>query len=178
MSIPPVIAQSQIFTIPYGQSLTLTPSVTGDVSSWVWTPPAGLSDPHIADPVADPAATTVYTLVVAALGGCADTATIVVNVYTPLALPNAFTPNGDGHNDRLYVLGGPVNSVVEYFAVFNRWGQAMFQAHDVAPGDARSGWDGRVDGAASPAGVYVYVVRMKFADGSTKVYKGTVMLVR
>jgi gliding motility-associated-like protein len=178
VSIPPVIAPDQIFTIPYGQNLTLTPAISGDVSSWLWTPSTGLSDPHLADPVADPAATTVYTLAVEAAGGCGDTATIIVDVFTPLAIPNAFTPNGDGHNDRLYVLGGPVNSVVEYFAVFNRWGQAMFQVHDAAPGDANAGWDGRVHGDAAPSGVYVYVVRMRFADGSNKLYKGTVMLIR
>jgi gliding motility-associated-like protein len=101
-----------------------------------------------------------------------------VNVYTPLAIPNAFTPNGDGRNDRLYVLGGPVNSVVEYFAVFNRWGVAVFRVNDAAPGDANAGWDGRVHGVAAPSGVYVYVVRMRFADGSKKLYNGTVMLVR
>jgi gliding motility-associated-like protein len=178
VSIPPVIARDQIFKIPFGQSLTLTPVISGDASSWLWTPSNGLSDPHIADPDADPAATTVYTLAVAAAGGCADTATIIVDVYTPLAIPNAFTPNGDGRNDRLYVLGGPVNSVVEYFAVFNRWGQAMFQVYDAAPGDANAGWDGRVHGAAAPSGVYVYVVRMRFADGSKKLYKGTAMLIR
>jgi gliding motility-associated-like protein len=178
VSVPPVIARDQVFTIPYGQSLTLTPVVTGDVSTWQWTPATGLSDPHLADPVADPAATTLYTLMVEAAGGCGDTATVLVNVYTPLAIPNAFTPNGDGRNDRLYVLGGPVNSVVEYFAVFNRWGVAVFRVNDAAPGDANAGWDGRVHGVAAPSGVYVYVVRMRFADGSKKLYNGTVMLVR
>jgi gliding motility-associated-like protein len=178
VSVPPVIARDQIFTIPYGQSLTLTPAVTGDVSTWLWTPATGLSDPHIADPVADPAATTLYTLTVEAAGGCGDTATILVNVYTPLAIPNAFTPNGDGRNDRLYVLGGPVNSVVEEFAVFNRWGQMVFRVHNVAPGDANTGWDGRIKGAEAPAGAYVYMVRMKFADGSAKAYTGTVVLIR
>jgi gliding motility-associated-like protein len=178
VSVPPVIARDQIFTIPYGQSLTLTPIVTGDVSTWLWTPATWLSDPHIADPVADPTATTLYSLTVEAAGGCGDTATILVNVYTPLAIPNAFTPNGDGRNDRLYVLGGPVKSVVEYFAVFNRWGVAVFSVHDAAPGDANAGWDGQVHGVAAPSGAYVYVVRMRFADGSKKLYTGTVMLIR
>ena len=144
VSIPPVIAPGEIFTIPYGKSLVLDPAISGDVSTWLWTPATGLSDPHIADPVADPSATMLYTLTVMAAGGCSDSAAILVNVYTPLSLPNAFTPNGDGHNDWFYVLGGPVNSVVEAFAVFNRWGQMVFQAHNVAPGDHNAGWDGRI----------------------------------
>ncbi len=178
VSIPPVIAPGQIFTIPYGKSTTLDPVVSGDVSSWNWTPVTGLSDPHIQNPVADPAASTLYTLAVMAAGGCGDTATILVDVYTPLGIPNAFTPNGDGHNDRFYVLGGPVNSVVEELAVFDRWGQAVFQLHNAAPGDANAGWDGRVHGQPAPPGTYVYIARMKYADGSGQTYKGTVMLIR
>ena len=178
VSIPPVIAPGQIFTIPYGQQLTLDPAITGDVSTWLWTPATGLSDILIADPVADPAATTLYTLIVTAAGGCSDTATILVNVYTPLSVPSAFTPNGDGHNDIFYVQGGPVNSVVETFEVFDRWGHQVFGVHGVAPGDNTAGWDGRINGNFAPTGAYVYMVEMKFADGSRKLYKGTVMLIR
>jgi gliding motility-associated-like protein len=178
VSIPPVIASGQIFTIPYGQQLTLDPAITGDASTWLWTPATGLSDAHIADPVADPAATIRYTLIVTAAAGCSDTATILVNIYTPLSVPSAFTPNGDGHNDIFYVQGGPVNSMVETFMVFDRWGHAVFTVHDVAPGNNTAGWDGRINGILAPTGAYVYMVEMKFADGSTKLYKGTVMLMR
>jgi len=127
--------------------------------------------------VADPPATITYSLMVEANGGCGDTATVLVDVFTPLAIPNAFTPNGDGRNDRFYVLGGPVNSVVESFGVFNRWGQEVFKAHDTAPGDASAGWDGRVNGSLAPLGTYVYVVIMRFATGARQMYKGTVEMI-
>jgi gliding motility-associated-like protein len=178
VSIPPVIEPGQIFTIPQGGSLQLDPVISGTVNTWAWSPGSWLSDSSIADPVADPPATITYTLMVEANGGCGDTATILVDVFTPLVLPNAFTPNGDGRNDRFYVLGGPVNSVVETFDVFNRWGQAVFRVHDVAPGDASVGWDGRVNGSFVPPGTYVYVVVMRFATGSRQMYKGTVEVIR
>ena len=177
VSIPPVIQPGQIFTIPRGGSLTLDPVVSGAVNTWAWMPGNWLSDSSIADPVADPPATITYSLMVEANGGCGDTATVLVDVFTPLAIPNAFTPNGDGRNDRFYVLGGPVNSVVESFGVFNRWGQEVFKAHDTAPGDASAGWDGRVNGSLAPLGTYVYVVIMRFATGARQMYKGTVEMI-
>jgi gliding motility-associated-like protein len=178
VSIPPVIQPGQIFTIPRGGSLTLDPVISGSVNTWAWSPGAWLSDSTIQGPVADPPATITYTLMVEANGGCGDTATVLVDVFTPLALPNAFTPNGDGRNDRFYVLGGPVNSVVETFDVFNRWGQAVFRAYDAAPGDASAGWDGRVNGSPASPGTYVYVVVMRFATGTRQTYKGTVEVIR
>jgi gliding motility-associated-like protein len=177
IGMAPVITPGQIFTIPYGQSLQLEPAVTGAVSSWRWSPATGLSDPSIPDPVADPAATTLYTLV-AADKGCADTAAILVNVYTPLSIPNAFTPNGDGRNDLFYVLGGPINSRVAEFAVFNREGAEVFHVHGVAPGDPTFAWNGSFHGSPAPTGTYVYFVVMEFADGRRQPYKGTVILLR
>jgi CHU_C Type IX secretion signal domain len=71
-----------------------------------------------------------------------------------------------------------VNSVVETFEVFNRWGQAVFQAHDAAPGDASAGWDGRVNGSYVLPGTYVYIVVIRLATGSRQMYKGTVEVIR
>ena len=70
-----------------------------------------------------------------------------------------------------------MNSVVESFGVFNRWGQEVFKAHDTAPGDASAGWDGRVNGSLAPLGTYVYVVIMRFATGARQMYKGTVEMI-
>jgi gliding motility-associated-like protein len=177
IDFPPVIAPGQVFTIPYGQSLTLNPAVSGAATSWIWSPATGLSDPSIEDPVADPPATMLYTLI-ATDNRCADTATILINVYTPLSIPNAFTPNGDGRNDIFYVLGGPVNSRVAEFAVFNREGAEVFHVHGVAPGDPNFGWNGSFHGSPAPAGAYVYMVELQLANNRRQIYKGTVVLIR
>ena len=179
VSLPVVIAADQTFTIPAGKSLVLTPNVTGgDIVSWLWTPGRGLSDSTIEDPIADPTSTTLYTLKVVDAGGCSDTASVLVNVYTPLGIPNAFSPNGDGHNDIFYVAGGPQNSRVEDFVVFDRWGASVFHVHGVAPGDPAFGWNGYVHGELAAPGTYVYQIVIKFADGSSRMYKGTVILIR
>jgi gliding motility-associated-like protein len=175
----PVIAAGQVYNIPYGQHLTLNPSITGDVTSYLWTPGSGLSDSTIRDPVADPTTSTTYTLQVASPGGgCQAKGIITVDVYTPLSMPNAFTPNGDGHNDRLYVLGGPEGSSIRAFAIFNRWGAKVFNVENVLPGDPRYGWNGNIGGRPAPSGTYVYTVVMQLPGGLEQTYKGTVELIR
>ena len=98
--------------------------------------------------------------------------------HTQLRIHNAFTPNGDGHNDVFYVLGGLQGTVIRRFTVFDRWGQLVFQAQDSQPGDASLGWNGNYRGAPCPTGAYVYFISVSLADGSINDYKGTVMLVR
>ena len=178
VSIRPKVDGGQLYTILRGQSVTLKPGISGDVSSYAWTPVTALSDPTVANPDANPVTNTLYTLTATAAGGCSDTGSVFVNVYTPISLPGGFTPNGDGHNDVFYVLGGPVNSTVEEMAVYNRNGAEVFVAHDAVPGDRRYGWDGTMNGSQAPMGTYVYVIEMRFADGSRQLYKGTVVLIR
>ena len=178
ISTPPNVESGQVVTILHGHSQTLEPVITGDVDSWLWTPATGLSNPTIANPVATPDSNTLYTLTVGTPGGCTATGTILVNVYIPLSIPGAFTPNGDGHNDLFYVLGGPINSRIEDFAVFNRYGGEVFHAHNAVPGDRNNAWNGYLNGSPAPAGTYVYYVVMRFADGHTQLYKGTVILIR
>ena len=174
----PAITPGQVFYMAYGKGVQLDPQISGNPTSWLWSPGMGLSDSTIADPLADPAANTVYTLRVSTPAGCSDTGTIIVDVYTPLELPNAFTPNGDGRNDIFYVLGGPANSVVEQFVIFDRWGQEVFRVKDAAPGAAGQGWDGRIGGKDAPVGAYVYMVVMRYAGGGRQIYKGVVELIR
>jgi gliding motility-associated-like protein len=173
----PVIPPDQVFADQSG-GVVLTPQVSGDVIGYSWSPATGLSADTIADPLATPAASTVYTLSVVAADGCEASGEIKVNVYRTISIPNAFTPNGDGKNDIFYVLGGMAGSQIKDFSVFDRWGQRVFRAEGVLPGDPANGWNGTYGGAPAPAGVYVYIVTIALAGGERQVYKGTVMLVR
>lgn len=174
----PKVTTGQTIVITKGQSATLDLSPSGDIAGYLWSPVTNLSDPTAPDPSANPLTTTVYTLQVVSAAGCKDSGSVTVYVSSKLSIPNAFTPNGDGRNDIFYVIGGPYGSRIRDFAVFNRWGQRVFQVHDVAPDDPSFGWNGRIGGKDAPAGVYVYEVRVSLAGGEQQVFRGTVMLVR
>jgi gliding motility-associated-like protein len=107
--------------------------------------------------------------------GCTATDTVHVtkrNCLVGIFVPNAFTPNGDGKNDRLRpLLYG--NYLLVDFAVFGRWGQRVFETQ--TPLD---GWDGTINGTPAPAGTYVWYCRYRI-DGSPEAQeKGTVILIR
>ena len=174
----PVVPPGQVFSMSPGQPITLAPLVTGDISSYLWRPATGLSDSTIRDPVADPAKTTSYELLVTSAEGCTASGDITVKVFFPVRIPNAFTPNGDGKNDVFYVLGGPDGSLVKDFSIFNRWGQKVFQVHDVSPNDPGAGWNGYYRGSPAPVGTYVYVIAVALAGGGEEVFKGLVVLIR
>lgn len=68
--------------------------------------------------------------------------------YIQLYIPNSFTPNKDGHNE-LYLIGGSNADEVEYLAIFNRWGEKIFES------DHNEGWDGTYQGEECEMGVYL-----------------------
>jgi gliding motility-associated-like protein len=169
----PVIRLDPAVVIAGGTGVRLAPVVTGDVVNWSWSPEAGLNDTAVAQPWASPESTTTYTLLAVTAEGCRSTASEVVEVYYPLQMPGAFTPNGDGRNDVFRVPAVyPVR--LRYLAVFNREGLRVFYTTDVA-----AGWDGRYNGVAQPAGAYVWVVVFENpVSGKVEMRKGTVVLVR
>jgi gliding motility-associated-like protein len=89
-----------------------------------------------------------------------------------LFVPNAFTPNGDGHNDVLRVIPIGIRAL-NYFTVFNRWGQRVFTTTD--PG---TGWDGTVNGVLQPVGTYVWMAGGVNYKGEVVERKGVVVLIR
>ena len=106
---------------------------------------------------------------------CYDTTTRIVTSVPGclIAVPSAFTPNGDGLNDYLYPLNGYKAKNLE-FKVFNRWGQMVFETTDWT-----IKWDGTVNGQKQNPGTYVW--ELQYTDGNTgkKVaQKGTVVLIR
>lgn len=97
-----------------------------------------------------------------------------INVITnpELYIPNTFTPNGDGHND-LFKVRGPYFGIF-YFAVYDRWGEMVFETKDPS-----QGWDGNFKGKPSDPGVFGYYVKAKCGEQSEEIFKkGNVTLIR
>lgn len=90
---------------------------------------------------------------------------------TDIFVPTGFTPNNDGRNDVLRVIGTTVKRLE--FGIFNRWGERIFYTTDI-----RRGWDGTVKGMKQDSGTYAYYVKAELLDGSVRIKKGTIMLIR
>lgn len=105
--------------------------------------------------------------------GCSDTICKYVDadVYPLADIPKAFSPNGDGKNDILFVRGAAIE-VID-LKIFNRWGEVVFQTTD-----AEQGWDGTYKGKEQPMEAYAYVLNVTFVDGTTFNKKGNVTLLR
>ncbi len=105
---------------------------------------------------------------------CSDTQKLgpitIQEIY--LGVPNVFTPDGDGINDKFMAV---YSSIKEFkMIVFNRWGRKVFQTSD--PGEA---WDGKIGGKNAAEGVYFYVVTAKgFNKGEERKMEGPVHLLR
>ena len=105
--------------------------------------------------------------------GCSDTTCqSVTPIVVPLVdVPNAFTPNGDGRNDYIYVRGFGITKMV--WRIYNRWGAVVFQT-----GNLQQGWDGRYNGVLQPQDVYTYTLNVEFSDGTQYNKKGDITLLR
>lgn len=139
-----------------------------------WSPATGLSDPSQADPIAILQQDQRYTLTAYTTAGCASTDEIFIKVVKGPAfyVPNAFTPNGDGKNDRFRFLPVGMKSI-RYFRVFNRFGQLVYSSADPA-----KGWDGMLGSKPQATGTYVWQVSGEDYNGVIQTLRGTVVLIR
>lgn len=93
-------------------------------------------------------------------------------------IPNSFSPNGDGINDLFTVYGNGQVSAVRRLAVYDRWGNALYDQTELPLNDPSAGWDGAYRGRLMDPGVYVWVAHIERADGQVRIYKGDVTLIR
>ncbi len=109
--------------------------------------------------------------------GCGDTITdvVIIDPAFTLYIPNAFTPNEDGHNDKFYARGLDIGIVDFKMRIFNRWGEQLFGSNDID-----EGWDGTIHGGYEqvPDGVYLYRIDIINLEGDNLNYNGKVSLIR
>ena len=159
--------------INLGDSIRLASAVDGTQVGFFWSPATYMNDNRAIQPVVFPPQDIVYTLTVTSNVGCGvATSTVRIRVYTDVFVPDAFTPNNDGRNDKFYVLAAD-NYKSFRLQVFNRWGQAVFSSTDI-----HRQWDGMLGGQVQPAGVYIYYVDIVTAGNKHVSRKGSVILIR
>ena len=170
-------------TIVFGDSIFLTPEIFGGVDTLIydWRPSyAGtLSCTDCPNPSARPEYEIDYTLVLTDGNGCVaeDRVRISVTKIRNVDVPTGFSPDGNGINDRLIVHGRP-GTTVEYFGVYDRWTNLLFEDSEYPVNDATRGWDGTHEGEPVTAGVYLYKLVIRYEDGSTETLSGETTIVR
>ncbi len=157
-------------TTKYGDAV---PLYAKNAAVYTWSPATGLNTTVGPSVIASPRATTRY-IVTGLTDGCQSTDTSIVTVdrSTVVAMPNAFTPNGDNVNDFFMPMTTPTQRVVE-FRIFNRWGNQVFYSTNATPG-----WDGNYNGQSQDGGTYSYMIRVTLPDGTSESLKGNVVLIR
>lgn len=148
-----------------------------DVTTYVWTPSVGLSNAGVASPtvtIGSIGADVRYKVVASTVAGCKGEAYVNVRVYKgpDIYVPTGFTPNGDGKNDRFTPFPVGMKSY-NYFRIFNRWGQLVFQTRQL-----NEGWDGTIGGQLQPEGIYVWMIEGLTKDDRVISKKGTIMLIK
>ena len=165
---PPIVACCDTSIAP-GQSVQLNSSGGG---TYLWETSSGLSCTNCTNPVASPLVSTTYTLTITSDSGCTVSRTITIDVNCgEVFIPEAFSPNGDGKNDVLYVRGDCIKTL--NFIIFDRWGNRIFETTD-----KYIGWNGEYKGQAMNTGSYVYYISATNYDGTSFTRKGNVELVR
>jgi gliding motility-associated-like protein len=164
-----------------GDPTNLQPINSGEkATTIVWTPSKGLSCSNCLTPVLTTNTNTLLKIVGTTALFCKDSATLQVNAYhrSHIALPNAFSPNGDGLNDVFYVIAGKDVKQVKQFQVFNRWGQKMFERTNGKTNDTSFGWNGYYNGQLVAQGTYVYQIVIELLTGELEIHKGNISVIR
>ena len=164
------------YTIFKGESTMLhateIPAVT-----YSWTPSGSLETPYDNDTKASPEVTTIYTLNASDTNNCKFQDTLKIECIElicgmpNLFIPNAFSPNDDGVNDKLCFKGDWLRSFK--ISIFSRWGEKVFETTDI-----NECWDGRYKGTKCQAGVYMYVCDIICEDNQEGSFKGDITIIQ
>jgi gliding motility-associated-like protein len=150
------------------------------IKTYLWANEATLSCDSCASPVASMTVSTTYTVTVTSDFGCKDFDTVRIHIYcdkSQIFIPNSFTPNHDGQNDKFYPRGIGIK-IVKSFRIYNRWGQLLFERTNISLNDESNAWDGSYLGDVPRPDVYVYVLDAVCETGAPINIKGDVTIIR
>ncbi len=161
--------RAQTLTLPIGRSVT-----------FAWTPPAGLDCTDCEEPLITAINDGFYIVQITDEDGCVafDTIRLRVNKYRPVYAPNVFKPDGGRFpNDYFTLFGGPAADAIELLRIYDRWGSLVFEAREIALGEADLGWDGTYKGKPLE-GVFAFYATVRFIDQQTRLIEGNVTVLR
>lgn len=166
----PVVNAGPDVSVLEGDQVQLRGAVSA--GTFAWSPAAGLSTTTLLSPVVTPSNTITYRLT-ATNEGCAASDDMTLTVIPFCVKPmEAFTPNGDGINDRWLISTGNCLKKASV-TVFNRYGSKVYQSDDY-----RNEWNGTYRGQPLADGTYYFVITYQLINGKQTIAKGNVTILR
>jgi gliding motility-associated-like protein len=161
-----------------GASIDLIADTT-NATTITWSPAFNLSCDDCTDPVAFIEKDIRYVATVTN-GGCIAMDDISIRIScseSDVFVPNSFTPNADGNNDMFYPQSG-VSLAISYMAVYDRWGEKIFEKENFRANDPSAGWDGTYKGRSLEPNIYVYYIQFLCGNGQKLMMKGDIAIVK
>jgi gliding motility-associated-like protein len=143
----------------------------GDFAMYQWYNAEGLNLDTLSTLTVSDSGT--YYVWVTDINGCSDESDVAIVHTQPLTnlfIPNAFTPNGDDHNELFVIRGVNVNTF--NIQIFNRWGELMFLSDSID-----KSWDGTFDNKKVQEGTYYYNIKVLGDDNRMLELSGTISLI-
>lgn len=168
-------------TIILGHSIVLETSANLPIFSSIWEPPTGLNCSNCLSPLASPTEDQTYVITAMTIDGCVDMDTITLRVDTDpvMYIPNIFSPNDDQVNDFFEIFADPLNIIsFERVLIFDRWGGILSEKANVFNEGQSKLWDGLTRWGPANPGVYVYLINYTLANGTQKIVRGTVTVLK
>jgi len=177
----PVITFGDDMELCLGDSILIQPGLNDiNIKEIIWTQQQFLNCDTCLNPIAQPVNTTQFDLTIVSEDDCTDTNSVRINLIKnrQFYVPNIFSPNNDGMNDRFTVYGSKEVDQIENLRIYDRWGNLVFNESNLFPGDETSAWDGRFNNTELNPGVYVWYAEIEFKDAEVFTYSGSITLAR
>ena len=146
--------------------------------TYIWSDGSPLSS-TTSNITVTPMHTTTYYVTATDEYGCQATDSITIRVLDVVCgepyiyVPNAFSPNGDGQNDVLFVYANPALVTELHFMIYDRWGELIFETDDL-----NKGWDGTYNGKKLDPAVFVYYLEVVCINEEKFIKKGNITLLK
>lgn len=165
-----------------GETVEITTFYNADNPVFLWSSAIDLSCSDCPDPIGEMKDSRVYILKMTDENDCiaSDTLNISVLFNNDIWLPDAFEPDNQVKNNIFRIRSNFAVSVerIEYFQVFDPWGEMVWEAKGFLPNNPDFGWDGRFKGNKMPPGMYVYRAGILFKNNEYSNLEGEVLLLR
>ena len=153
--LQPVIDAGPSFVVALGTVVQFRATANSPRLAFSWSPANDFANPDTLRPSLRALRNQTYILTATGQANCTATDSITVKILKPVKVPNAFSPNNDGINDKWIIadLSDYPGATVE---VYNRYGQVVFYSAGYG-----QPWDGNYKGKPLPFAVYYYVITLK-----------------